>query len=58
MSASTEVENMRLFGSVMSKMMGDMIEVHPAEAEEYIDTLEAMFLLFGGQLSKKTKKTL
>ncbi len=42
MSASTEVENMRLFGSVMRKMMGDMIEVHPAEAEEYIDTLEAM----------------
>lgn len=42
MSASTEVENMRLFGSVMRKMMDDMIEVHPAEAEEYIDTLEAM----------------
>lgn len=42
MSASNEVENMRLFGSVMKKMMSDMIEAHPAEAEEYIDTLEAM----------------
>lgn len=42
MSASNEVENMRLFGSVMRKMMNDMIESHPAEAEEYIDTLEAI----------------
>lgn len=42
MSSSREVDNMRLFGAVMKKMMNDMIAAHPAEAEEYIETLEAI----------------
>jgi hypothetical protein len=42
MSSSREVDNMRLFGAVMKKMMSDMIATHPTEAEEYIETLEAI----------------
>ena len=36
------VENMKLFGRVMSDMMAQLIEKEPEKAEEYIDQLEAV----------------
>lgn len=42
MSASSDVRLMRIFGAVMSSMMCDVIDVHPALAEEYISRFRAI----------------
>lgn len=42
MATSNNVEDMKLFGSIAKKMMYNLIENKPDEAEEYIDILCAM----------------
>lgn len=42
MAASKKVENMKLFGHVMKKVMHHIIEAHPDIAQDYIETLCAM----------------
>ena len=42
MVAGRNVENMKLFGTVMSNIMGDLIESDPEKAAEYIAQLEAV----------------
>ena len=42
MSESKDVKNMRLFGSVMKDMMNSLIEKDAAEAQKYLDKLEAI----------------
>ena len=42
MAASTNVENMKLFGSVMEKMMEELISNNPEKAEKFLEQLEAV----------------
>lgn len=42
MSVSGKVENMKLFGAVMRRMMYDMIEAHPESAAGYVEQLKGM----------------
>lgn len=42
MANSKKPENMKVFGRVMTTMMGDMIANSPAKAEEYINKLESI----------------
>lgn len=42
MVASKKTENMKVFGSVMTAMIDDMITSNPSKAEEYISRLESI----------------